>query len=169
MPHITLVQQYVLRENIERMFDRIADVITGMPPLRLRATGIDQPGATGHLAGPATHLQIERSSVLQALHMRLMDALDSVDQRIGGEGAFYENGEPPRLRDVAWVTGFRTQAAYGRFAPHVTLGYGKVSETLVPFEFDAARLGVCHLGRYCTCRVVLHEWRLSDGADLAIE
>jgi hypothetical protein len=157
----------VLRENIERMFDRIAGVTRGVPPLRLSIRGIDQPGAVARAAGASTSLALERSPELQDLHVRLMDALDDVDQRIGGEGAFYENGEAPRLRDIAWVTGFRTQSAYARFTPHVTVGHGEVSETVAPFDFDAARLAACHLGRYCTCRVILREWPLSDGSDLA--
>lgn len=160
LPHLTLVQQYVVRENIERMFDRIGDAARGRLPLRLRVRGVDAPGPITRAAGAATQLAIEPSPELLGLHERLMDALDVVDQRIGGEGAFYENGEPPRLRDIAWVTAFRTQSAYRRFSPHVTLGHGELHEKVEPFDFDAARLAACHLGRYCTCRVILREWHL---------
>jgi len=167
LPHVTLVQQYVLRENIERLFDRISNVIRGVPPLALRVVGVDQPGARARTTGASTSLAIARTPDMYDLHCRLMDALEPIDQHIGGEGAFYENGEPPRLRDIAWVNGFRTQSAYDHFRPHITVGHGDVPERVPPFHFHAARLAACHLGRFCTCRVILREWRLSDGADLA--
>jgi hypothetical protein len=33
-----------------------------------------------------------------------------------------------------------------------------------PFDFVADHLAVCHLGRHCTCRRILGEWRFRHPA-----
>jgi len=59
-----------------------------------------------------------------------------------------------------WVTGFRLKSAFGAFTPHITLGHGEHLPEIEPFEFEATTIAACHLGRFCTCRKVLREWRL---------
>ena len=46
------------------------------------------------------------------------------------------------------------------FVPHITLGIGTAPEPGEPFDFLANRTGLFHLGRFCTCRVLLKEWAL---------
>ena len=63
--------------------------------------------------------------------------------------------------DVEWVRQFRTQAAHGRFDPHVTVGVGTLQEPGPLPAADGTRVALCQLGRFCTCRRILAEWTLT--------
>lgn len=150
LPHISLTQQFV--GDLANVITEVERAVRGLPPLRLRAVGIREASSL--------QIAIARSQALQALHERLMEALERLEQRIGTTDAFLTDGTPARAADVLWVTTFRFRSAYSHYAPHVTLGHGDLDEQIEPFEFQASLLAVCHLGRYCTCRRVLHEWQL---------
>ena len=86
-----------------------------------------------------------------------------------GPDSFHGADEPARAADIEWVESFRETASGAKFLPHVTAGVGRIPpETLgssalaptVAFNFTASRVAACHLGRHCTCRSVLREWRL---------
>ena len=91
-----------------------------------------------------------------------MDRLQPYESGAGDEAAFFRDAlEPARRADVEWVRQFRTQAAYGRFDPHVTLGVGPLRQLDPLPAADTVRVALCHLGRFCTCRRVLAEWSLT--------
>ena len=158
LPHLTLAQQFIRRGNLPALIKRMDPILRGAPPLWLRVVGV---GASG----TAAHFAIEPTPDLQKLHETIMDAAQSLEEAGGGAAAFYSDGELARESDVAWVSQFRPHSSYARFSPHITLGIGPLPEFREPFEFTADRIALCHLGRFCTCRIVLREWRLgSKGA-----
>jgi hypothetical protein len=65
------------------------------------------------------------------------------------------------LRDVLWVTGYRLKSGFHHYTPHITLGHGTEPPAIEPSGFEADTVAVCHLGKFCTCRQVLREWRLT--------
>lgn len=154
--HVTLLQQFVRYENLPALAVRIETVLRGRSALTLAVTGAGRTDET-------VVLLVERTPALLELHTELMDACASLEEPNGDETAFYDPDEPPRDRDVAWVRHFRTEAAYGRFWPHITVGHGDPPAGVAPFTFTADRVALCHLGRFCTCRVVLRDWRLPIG------
>ena len=93
-----------------------------------------------------------------------MDAARPYEEAGGAADAFYSDQDPPREiareKDIAWVANYRDQASYSSFIPHITLGVGKAPEPGEPFDFVVNRVGLFQLGRFCTCRLLLHEWTL---------
>jgi len=154
LPHVTLLQQFVAREHLPALSDRIDKVARATAAVTVRVTGIEQYEDTPYLA-------IERTPALQRLHENLLEEAASFHLPAGGPTAFHEaNDEPPRPADILWVTRFRVDASRDHFWPHVTLGKGKADTGIEPFHFTATNLALCHLGRFCTCRIVLREWTL---------
>ena len=157
LPHVTLLQQFVWRSHLPTLKRALYAILSAAAPLRLRAAGVGKGEHT-------LHLLLEPTPDLQALHERLMDAGRRTAEPAGGAEAFYSEGEPARARDVRWVAEYCVQAAYSKFWPHITLGVGQETDPVEPFDCTATRVALCHLGRFCTCRVILGEWTLQAGA-----
>jgi len=162
LPHITLAQQFVPRANLPAWIEQIDPILRGIRPLPLRGTGVGS-------SATAAHFVIERTPEIDNLHRTLLDAVQPFEEASGSADAFFSEGsdaeparepaqEPSRGKDVAWVSQFRSHSSYDRFSPHITLGIGAPPEFREPFEFNADRVALCHLGGFCTCRVVLREW-----------
>jgi 2'-5' RNA ligase len=154
LPHITLTQHFIREEELDDAFARVDDVVAGLQPIRVRATGAGRSDHTLWIA-------IENTPDLSALHERLMEALRGYERPDGGTSAFFE-GEG-RVRDVLWVAGYRLKSSFSAFTPHITLGHGDRQPAVEPFAFDATAIAACHLGRFCTCRRVLRAWNLGAG------
>ncbi len=153
LPHVTLVQQFVPAADLPLAAAETGAVLAAFAPLTLAAERLAS-------SGPTTSLVLGATEPLADLHRRLMDRLAPFDMAAGGADAFVTDDAPPRQRDVEWVTRFRTAAAYGAFEPHVTLGAGLLDAPAPGLEFTAARVALCRLGRFCTCRQVLASWTL---------
>ena len=156
LPHITLVQMFVQRGKLPSLIGLIDPILGRVQPLALRVSGVGSGNTTAHFL-------IEPNPGLRRLHEQLMDAVQPFEESGGRSEAFYVDGEPPREADIAWVTCFRTNSSYGNFFPHITVGTGPPQEFREPFAFTAGRATVCHLGRFCTCRIVLREWTFGPG------
>ena len=155
LPHVTLAQQFIAAARLPDVIRETAAVLRGAGPLRLLPAGMSR-GRT------ASTVRLVPTEPLTRLHAGLMDRLQPFEAGPGEETAFFSNtGEPARGADVEWVRQFRTQAAYGRFDPHVTLGVGPLLRLDPLRGADATRAALCHLGRFCTCRRVLAEWSLT--------
>lgn len=155
LPHVTLVQQFVPAADLPLAATEVGAVLAAFAPLTLTAQRL----ASG---GPSTSLVLAATEPLADLHRRLMDRLAPFDMAAGDADAFVTDDEPPRERDVEWVTRFRTAAAYDAFEPHITLGAGALDGPAPALGFQAARVALCRLGRYCTCRQVLASWTLAE-------
>lgn len=153
LPHLTLAQLFTRRSNLDRLAERVRLTLKGRPPLPLR---------TGRLACGRTTavIEIANTAALQRLHERLMATVSAFEERSGTAEAFFSNAEPARPADVEWVTRFRTAASFERFAPHLTLGVGELT-SFEALSFVAHRVALCHLGRFCTCRVIFRTWSLT--------
>lgn len=158
LPHISLVQQFSPTTELTVIEQTIADVVSKHPPIDLTLASITTSQTTSSLT-------VTPSPVLDTLHRRLMDQLAIFDVGLGDERAFINTEATPtdaaRLRDITWVSQFRTEAAYDAFAPHVTLGVGAIKTTIPKTTFTASVIALCILGRFCTCQKVLASWELS--------
>ncbi len=155
LPHVTLVQQFVPAADLQLATAEVGAVLSGIEPLTLGAERLASNGLT-------TSLVLAATPTLGTLHTRLMDRLAPFDMTAGDADGFVTDDEPPRARDVEWVTRFRTAAAYDAFEPHITLGAGVLDEPAPALRFAAAEVALCRLGRYCTCRRVLASWTLGE-------
>ena len=157
LPHLTLVQQFAKRHNLEAIASVVDDVIQHHSPLALATTHVAR-------AQVSSTLGVELTPELATLHRRLMERLepfcDDVD-RDEAHDAFVTDGNGPRPADIEWVAMFRERSALQRFDPHITIGAGALGTSVTPTPFVASRLAICHLGRFCTCRRVLRAWNLT--------
>ena len=153
LPHLTLVQQFVLRSELVQVGLEISQALHGQPALNLITTEV-----TRH--GESSTLGVTLTQELKTLHQRLLDVLLPFNAIDGGPDAFWGDGIPPRETDLEWITTFREKSAGISFDPHVTLGVGAVKVPPVQSPFVASEIALCHLGRFCTCRCVLKAWTL---------
>ena len=151
LPHITLTQQFVRAAELDFVLGRVAATIAGFDVLPLEVSGAGK-GAS------AVWMSIEPTPHLIDLHRRLMDALSEFERQDGTPAAFVDGDGRPG--DVDWVGGFRRNASYVSFEPHITLGHADTPPRVEPLTFDAATIAACHLGKFCTCRRVLRRWEL---------
>jgi hypothetical protein len=151
-PHITLTQQFVRSDDLDRIGERLDLVLRTEPPVGVHVTG------GGTTLGGTVWMAIQRTDALVSLHERLMEALREFEQVGGGPSAFLDGDA--RLADVVWVTAYRLKSSFLAYAPHITLGHASEQPRIGPFTFDATTVAACHLGRFCTCRRVLRAWDL---------
>ena len=151
LPHITLTQQFVRRDDLDAIFERLNEALRGQPPMTLQVTGAGKGASSVWMA-------VERTAAVSRLHGRLMDALLPFEQLDGGPTAFVDGDA--RKGDIAWVTGYRRTASLGAYTPHITFGHASEPPRIEPFTFEATTVAACHLGRFCTCRQVLRSWKL---------
>jgi 2'-5' RNA ligase len=151
LPHITLTQLFVPVVELDSLIAQVDTVLRGHQPLHLRVTG-------GGKGSSSVWMSIARSPELVRLHERLLDATEAIEAAAGDAVAFF--GEDARDRDVRWVREFRRQSSFHRFTPHITLGHASAPPFVEPVDFQATRIAVCHLGRFCTCRRIVRSWDL---------
>jgi 2'-5' RNA ligase len=150
LPHVTLAQQFVRADELDRVCERVGSIVRGQLPLAVPVmTG-------GRIPTNTVWLAIERTDALVSLHGRLMEALAEFEQRGGGPAAFVDGDA--RLADVAWVTDYRLKSSFLSYSPHITLGHASEAPHIAPFTFQATAVAACHLGRFCTCRRILRTW-----------
>ena len=151
LPHITLTQQFVRRDELETIFERVDEALRGRPPLTIRVAG-------GGKGAGSVWIVIERTAEISRLHERLMETLRGFE-RPGGDPAAFLDGDA-RLDDVAWVTGYRLASSLSAYTPHITLGHAGEPPRVERSTFEATTVAACHLGRFCSCRRVLRRWEL---------
>jgi hypothetical protein len=152
VPHVSLAQFFTARASLPVLIGAVDLVLRGRRPFDLRVLTIAANGRT-------VAYILDRTPELLLLHDDLMNAVQEWETG-GAADAFYSEGEPPRDKDIAWVRSFRTEAGYGKFIPHITLGFGAAPQPEQPFDFTAGQIGLFQLGRFCTCRQLLCDWRL---------
>lgn len=151
LPHITLTQLFVREDELEAAYAAIDETMRGVAPLHLMITG-------GAKKGTSVSMAIDGTPELQSLHERLMAALRPFE-RPGGTPHAFVAGDA-RSGDVLWVSSYRTAASFAKYWPHITLGHADQAPDVAPVSFTASTVAACHLGRFCTCRVVQHTWTL---------
>ena len=159
LPHLTLVQQFARRKDLEEITEITGEILSAQAPLELVTTDVSCAHVSSTLGIGLTH-------ELGLLHRRLMHGLEPfvARDRASAEAApnaFWSDDEPPRRADIEWVAQFRLQSAFERFDAHITIGAGALAAQIDPTRFVATEVALCHLGRFCTCRRVLSAWTLT--------
>jgi len=157
LPHITLTQQFVHRDKLDAIFERLDEALLGQPPITIHVTGAGKSASS-------VWMTIERTAAILQLHERLMETLRAFEQLDGGPAAFFERDA--HVGDVAWVTNYRLKSSLSAYTPHITLGHASSPPHIDLFTFEATTVAACHLGRFCSCRRVLQSWTLTPGGPL---
>lgn len=158
LPHLSLAMGCLNEDDLPAASRRLEEIAVRFPPVPLFYTEIH----VGTLAGGETvsTLSVGENALLQSLHETVMNRLGPL---LNGRAAPEDFIDFPDLQrsSVEWVNGYRENATFDQFSPHITLGFGAPER---PARFrptdTASRLALCHLGNYCTCRKILFEIRL---------
>ncbi len=159
-PHLTLVQCYVARTDLPRVFAAIAPILDRPESRRanLLATGY----ASGGAREPTTVvLSVQRTPRLQRLQRELLDALRPLRVTGADANAFVRTpvSEKIAASTMTYVKTFAQQRTGQRFDPHVTLGQATLDDARAlkeaPFtarELEVSGFAVHQLGNHGTAR-----------------
>ena len=170
-PHVTLLQRYVRRDDLEGVFLAVQEVVAArdVAALRLHATAIvgaefgTSPGTT------LASVVIEPTTALRALHEALVVALAPLAASGGSAPAFFTLAGEPAVdaATIAYVEEFVPLHSAGHYSPHMTVGVGRqesVNEMAASpfddFEFSPRAAAVYQLGDLGAARRVLRSWPL---------
>jgi 2'-5' RNA ligase len=149
LPHITLRQMVMDERLLSQAAHALQKLAKTHPPLQLMATRVET-----HLFNnePLSSFTIAPNEELQKLHE---DAMRAFEMFISpGEATFFDRQVSTVLRE--WVKRY-PEHAFNRYRPHITLGVGEAKPLGAPHPFTTAKIAICHLGDYGTCRRILAE------------
>jgi 2'-5' RNA ligase len=153
LPHVSLAMGCIEIADVEPVGRALETIAGGCPAGDLVITGIAT--TLNALGQQVSAFVLAQTEALRSLHERVMNEMQShfsydvTAQMVHGD----EEVAPTTL---AWIRNYREKAAFRAFIPHITIGYGMVTEPMTfPIRFAASRLALCHLGNHCTCRKVL--------------
>lgn len=150
-PHISLLMGCLEEKDQERVESILEEITHNGVPLPLQVRRIVNKGSVS--------FEIEKTAALQDLHEHLIARLQPHLSYAASADLFYKP-EEVQENAVDYVSHFLQQASHRDFWPHITLGYGDYPEEATDLAFTASRLALCHLGKHCTCRDILKEYRL---------
>ncbi|GAA0653582.1 2'-5' RNA ligase family protein [Brevundimonas lenta] len=154
-PHITLLQRFVHRADVQALSVAVADVFRLERPraLRLRATGFQsQPWANLDVLS----YTVEVSPALRRMHQQIARIVEPFTIKGGDAGAFAPDGTDTANPDaIRRVETFVPDASDGNFAAPVVVGVAPEAavdvieaERFRPFDFSIADAAIFHLGRF---------------------
>lgn len=152
LPHISLAMGCVDPGEITRIRAILQKLAEKHHPGALRSLGIHV--GTNSVGEKISVLALERSEPLQLIHEEVVRGLAPyITHDVTAEMVV----SPPTASEstLRWIRDYPTEASFGRFLPHITLGYGQLDDFSFPAEFSARALALCHLGAHCTCRKIL--------------
>jgi 2'-5' RNA ligase len=152
LPHISLAMGCIDQKeliDIEKVLQAIA-ARYGVQELEVVGVGV----GTNAVGEKMSVFQVEKTAALQSLHEEVMRSLKPYFRYDATADMVLS---PPRVEEstLLWVRNYAGKAAFERFFPHITIGYGESGGFSFPMKFTASRLALCHLGNHCTCRKVL--------------
>jgi 2'-5' RNA ligase len=150
LPHISLAMGCVERKYITDVGKALQPLVA-ITPRRLKLVGIQK---STNLSGEIVSvLKVERSDLLQTLHEKICDAVKpwftcgaAAEMIAGGQVS------PSTLR---WIKEYPVKSSHCNFSPHITVGYGDLTDRTLPADFAVRHLAMCHLGNHCTCKKIL--------------
>ena len=152
LPHISLAMGCIDESDIDAIAGLLRNLARKEPVGRLRITGIVT--STNARGQKTSLLEVERTPALQALHESVMEELSPFFRHEASAAAVCDDVVAETT--LEWIRRYREKAAFERFLPHITIGYGQMpDEPPFPIDFNVAELALCHLGNHCTCRRVL--------------
>jgi 2'-5' RNA ligase len=168
-PHVTMLQQFVRTEDLDKVFDAAAAVFAKEKPTAWTLKAYKYyyiPSPPFGLAG----IVVEPNDNLHRLQDALIKAVEPYTVKAGTPAAFFsdEGGRDIQKDLIAYVDHFTTIAAGKNFNPHVTIGvdtetYLKkmLAEPFDAFTFSPVGASVYQLGTFGTARKKLKDLPLT--------
>ena len=149
VPHISLWMGCVPGNALVEMQKMLMGVLSDESALNLTVSGV----AYGEYNGDTTvaSLAVDSTPQLMQLHVDICAAFAGLEGRQGHSECFADAGHVDQAT-VDYVNGYTNRQVRERYWPHITLGFGRLDQSVAPFSFVADTVALCHLGPYCTCR-----------------
>jgi hypothetical protein len=153
LPHISLAMGCMERRQVEPVRHVLETLVRDCPLGELVVTGIvTTMNAQGqHISS----FVLAKTAEIQNLHEQVTQRMepyftyDVTAETICGN-------EPVEESTLAWIRTFREKSSFAAFFPHITIGYGMVTEPMTfPMRIRTPWLALGRLGNHCTCRKVL--------------
>jgi hypothetical protein len=163
MPHVTLLQRFVLAKDFDAVTVAITEALAGEQPTQIKMTAknIDYVMFAG-LA--IAILVIEREPELIRLHHKMADAVTPFSASGGTEAAFFQ--ATAIAQTVEWVENFIPKSSGENYHPHVTVGIATElflkqlkAEPFEAFTFNSDALAVFQIGNFGTAAKKLWEYK----------
>ncbi len=170
-PHITLLQQFVRTEDLDKVANAVTEVLRTEPSTKWesKATGYyDLADKNLGLVG----IVIEPTEELRRLQQRIIDAVApfAVEKGTGEAFAPRPDGGPISQPTVDYVNNFVGPRTGMNYHPHLTSGSGSVTlwtrlkaEPFEAFTFRAVSVSIYHVGDFGVAQRKLYD--LSAAAD----
>jgi len=166
-PHITLVQRFVLTENLDKVYAAVGKVFasTNVTGLKLEAFKYYYiPDKDLGLSG----IVIKPTPELLKLEQQVIDAVTPFAVKTGTSAAFVTGPDPEILPAlITYVSDFVPKHSGEHYDPHVTTGLAPreyldkmLAEPFETFTFSPAGAAVYHLGHFGTAAKKLHQFDL---------
>lgn len=156
LPHISLAMGCIDQADIDDIGSILQEITGKCAVDRLKVAGIHV--GTNSAGKKVSAFQIETAEALQSLHEEVMQKVGpylsydvTADMLIGSEVS---------ESTLLWIRNYPQKSSFRDFFPHITIGYGEITDFPSPVQFCPSRLALCHLGDHCTCRKVLASWAL---------
>ncbi len=152
LPHISLAMGVIDEQDLPFINEDLQQIAIEFQGIKLSAINISTHETVS--GETVSHFEIKKTGELQLLHEKFMRKLsryftyDAVEKMLlAPEGV--------KKTTLEWINNYRKNSSFGKFSPHITIGYGKADNAGPPVRFTASRLALCHLGNHCTCRKIL--------------
>jgi len=156
VPHISVAMGCVETERINVIGEKVSDVwesFGGSWVRNLKAAGVTV--VSNRFGEKVSSFVVAKSRGLQKFHEAIIHALaDDVSYEVNDEMLASEAVSATTLE---WIRHFSHYSSFERYMPHITIGYGEVSEVYGVIDFSAIKIGIFWLGNHCTCRELLWE------------
>lgn len=152
LPHISLAMGCIDERDIAAIEEVLKRIAEKNPLPELRIIGIQT--STNQAGEKVSVFEVEKTRQLQSLHEEVMEKLRPyLSYDVTKDMIFnpVEVGESTLL----WIKNYREKSSFAKFFPHITIGYGEISDLSLPIRFGVPELALCHLGNHCTCRKIL--------------
>jgi hypothetical protein len=153
LPHISLAMGCIDEEDITSVEGILRSITKKCPLSDLTVSGVR---SSGNAAGEKiSAFEVEKTEELQLLHKTVIERLAPYLSCDVSSDMVCANDEVEEST-LLWIRNYLEKSSFDKFFPHITIGYGELSNFLsFPIKFAASRLALCHLGNHCTCRKIL--------------
>ncbi len=144
MPHLTLVMGGFPVDQLEGSAKEIRSLTSSCAPFHLK---IDKVAYKNDCAS----LDFKKNERLQQLHETLIKSFRS--SLVGDiTAAMFAGDSQIGDSSITYINNFWERNIGENFWPHITLGYGKVPDSIrIPDTVTYDKVGLFHLGNHCTC------------------
>src|SRR5438876_3822047 len=167
-PHVTLVQRFVITENLDKVYAAVGKVFASANVTGLKLEAFKYyyiPDKSLGLSG----IVIKPTPELIKLELQVIDAVTPFAVKTGTSAAFVTTPEDPNVLPelITYVSDFVPKSSGDNYHPHVTTGLAPreyldkmLKEPFEAFTFSPTGAAVYHLGHFGTAAKKLKQFDL---------